>query len=126
MAFADLRQKYEQIAEIHPDVVRSVADRVAAVVRAQIAAGTDPFGGKWAPLKKGSGTRLASFAGKVKTKISGDVISIVVDDFKAIFHHEGTAKVPTSQILPDGEMPDSWRRVIGDEFHAELLKAMGQ
>jgi hypothetical protein len=124
MGFADLRRKYESLSGASPAVAREVAQRLNGIVRSQILAGTDPFGNAWPPLKKGGKTPLRKFAKTVKTKVKRNIVAVIVGDWRATFHHEGTAKVPVRQILPNGVMPETWRQAIGEEFRATLLEKM--
>lgn len=125
-AFAEFRRRLEALEEVPSDVAREVAGRIKAVVQAQIAAGEDPYGNKWPGLKKGSGTPLASFAKTVKTRVSGNVVTITIADWRAKFHHAGTAKVPARSLLPSGEIPESWREAIGEEFTAAFRRRLAR
>ena len=99
------------------------APEIRELVRAEFYAGADPFDQTWTPLATGAAAHLIESSSMVDAvQVAGVADGFEYsDDCKLFFHQTGSGHVPARPVLPlDGEIPDTWDRVLADAV-AELL-----
>jgi phage gpG-like protein len=107
---------------------------------------TDPYGKPWAPLKrertrnrharlraaaagrKVNGQKILQDTGRMKNSVGaaprGFTARLVIPTWYAAVHQNGSAKIPQRMMLPNGDLPDRWRRVFEKESNLLLAQKM--
>jgi phage gpG-like protein len=134
----ELEDKLEELAspEHRVEVHRRLGEAARTLLALEFEAGTDPYGTPWAPLKAREGQPLLdtgrlrnSFAPRgaarrVSATESGFFITSNVA--YAVFHQDGTAKMPKRQIVPEGDLPANWEREFAAELEASIAELFGR
>lgn len=100
-------------------VKREVAAGVLRLLAGEFRGSVDPYGNAWAPLKWRKGKPLVK-TGTMRDTLtayptaSGVRIMAGVD--YAIYHQQGTARMPARKILPSGSLPGPWVSVINAAY----------
>jgi hypothetical protein len=92
----------------------------------EFANGIDPHGNKWRPLSDGSLshlTRSGALKSSVKTSKDSKSVTIVLTADHAVYHQNGTKKMPQRQILPTDNTSD-WTRDLEAAVLAELINEL--
>jgi phage gpG-like protein len=127
--FSALEQLEGQLEELaspafRTELHRQLGEAARTLVALEFDSGKDPYGQPWAPLVAREGQplrdtgRLANSWSAFGVGPSGFRIGTDVE--YAAFHQEGTARIPRRQIIPEGDLPQSWER----DFAAELEVAL--
>ncbi len=104
--------------------------KIAEIIDTQFAAGVDPNGEAWAPLRpetlrKGRRppplTDTGAMAGGAQVTANGDTLTARIDE-PADYHQSGTASMARRPILPDNELPRSWEAAL-QEAADEVTRA---
>ena len=94
------------------------------LARRGAAAGTNPQGRRWKPLKRG-GRALAGAAGSLSLKTRRTGFTIESSHSKLRFHQYGARrrgtkwKLPARRILPKKSLPKQWREPIVEKLREE-------
>ncbi len=127
--FAEFAKVVRSLNRLADDIGPRVATRIEALVQRQFATGTDPHGNAWAPLAQstkerwGGGIPLETFGRHAQVKYLGKgKIIVVFDEKTARFHDKGTGNMPARPLLPNGQLPASWREAIDVEFREAVRK----
>lgn len=108
---------------------------------------TDPYGKKWAPLKRErprnrrarlkaiargkqpKGQKILQDTGRMKNSVGGvprgNTARIVIPTWYAKFPQSGTRTAPQRMLLPEGELPARWKRIFETESYRLLAQKMG-
>lgn len=109
--FADLERIKGKIANLDNLIANAISEidtRINQVVKDQLAAGTDPYGNKWAPKKDGTPALIGI----------GKYLTIKVDQsgIHCILAKPASYANLTRLIIPNGEIPETWSVIIKDAF----------
>lgn len=128
----ELADRLGELATVPSRIAADVADDLSGLLEAEFAAGRDPYGNAWAPLKKRTllkhGPPALTHTGEMRSETRaapGKGAGVVlVAPFPAGIHQTGAGTPSESDpgeqwgmfarpIFPDGdELPESWQRAI--------------
>ena len=133
--FQRLHGTLRKLAEVPSRAAKAAARELSTLILDGFAAGTDPYGRPWAPLKpytlaKGRFPPPLTDSGAMRDSIevrptSGAGIEITMGAEYATFHQTGTVTMAPRQILPQsGGLPPEWQSAIRDAVSDSTKKAM--
>jgi len=105
-------------------IASSSHPKIARLLDAQFASGTDPYGNAW-PRKKDGSQALQDARGRVSVAVQGEGISASIDAVLE-YHQQGSSRNPQRLVVPTEAMgiPDSWRGAL-EEAASEIMKQSG-
>lgn len=92
----------------------------------------DPYGNPWRPLKKaraglgGPLLKTGKLMRSVKRRVTFDGFTLRSTDPKAVFHQNGTRRMPARPFLPQGELPFEWVQRFEEIADAAIERAIGR
>ena len=119
-----LHSNLKRLSEVPSRVATPIATRLNMFAAKQFAAGTDVYGGAWAPTKAGTSPPLGGVASGARPKYVPLGSSGVGARFRvsyAQFHQGGTRHMPARPPLPSAGFPATWRALI-DETCAKAFR----
>lgn len=116
--FDELASELDRVAEALPRAAAAAAPKLLAVVHAQHAAGQAPDGTAW-PLTVDGRVALTDLTSQITARADGGAIVLAVPDLLKP-HQVGTGRLPKRQVMPAGELPDTWKAPIDKALAAEL------
>lgn len=131
-----LARNVERLARVPSRAAALAAPGIAREIAGEFAAGRDPYGRAWAPLRPSTQARgrrppPLTDTGKMRAGVDvrplpGAGIAITfADEIPAYFHNRGTRKMVRREILPVSAFPARWARVLeraGDEAVARTME----
>lgn len=118
--FEDAAQRLERLADAPRRVATRAAPTLAAVVRAEHAAGRAPDGSAWPLTKDG---RVANLALTERTTARADGATILLELDDLLLPSQAGRGRPHRPVVPvEGEaLPESWQKPIEDAAREELV-----
>jgi hypothetical protein len=127
--FADLDAFKAQVEKIGDgtamkEIAAKVLPKIDALVDAEFASGTDPYGTPWTPTKNG-GNPLQGGRGMVSVSMDGNGLSVTTNEIGG-YHQTGTSRMPQRMVIPDEGrgFPPSWQAVL-DAASTEVMESHG-
>lgn len=129
MDLGTLIARIEELGSSAEEAARLSAERLGYVIEEdQFAPGVDPYGRRWAPLKRGGAshlTKTGAMRASVKATASGNTVTTTVDS-PAQFHQHGTSRMPARQVLPEAgnALPEKYQATIEQAAREVMVAAL--
>lgn len=134
-ALAAFAEEIGRLGEVIGQTARAAAPKLAARVAEGFKGGFAPSGKAWAPLSPSTLSRGRSAppltdTGALSTSMRSlpGATQIVMSANRpyASFHQLGTKNMPARPILPEGDLPVTWRQDLEDACIAALERKLGK
>ena len=112
-----LRRAIESPSAVMADIGQFGVEQLDETWQAE----TNPYGVAWPPLapatlRQKTGPSMLIESGSMNAglgyQVSGDGVEIGVLSDIAIFHQEGTSKMPARKVVPDEGLPPEWEPAL--------------
>lgn len=123
-----------KLAGVPSQVAGKVAPKIAGFIKAEFAAGMDPYGRPWKPLKpatlaRGRTPPPLDNTGDLKDTVDakpmqGAGVSVTFGVPYAGFHQHGTKRMVARPILPANGLPRTWSEAIAQETRTAIKGAL--
>ena len=132
-SLARLSEALQALPDLRREAMVDASLKINDLMRKQFAAGTDPYGAKWAPLRprtiaKGRHAPPLTDTGIMRDSIqyqaSAEGLHITVHT-PAEYHQHGTKHMVARKILPENSLPQSWEIAIQEALDKAAKRAMG-
>jgi hypothetical protein len=129
-----LAKSIRQLSRVPAQTASAVAEQLSSELEQGYAAGIDPYGQAWAPLRPSTLARGrtpppltdtgAMRSASVVSPLGGAGVGFGGLPEYAVYHQEGTAQMARRRVLPDAGLPSAWRAIIAREYRAALERGM--
>lgn len=127
---AKLKGGLEFIAskQAHVALAKNFAEAAVTEIKLGFAEGVDPEGEAWAPLKKRVGMILRD-SGQLgrfrRTRSDAGGFTVATAASYGIYHQTGTSRMPARKMVPEGTLPERYRRAFEEVEAAFVTKLFG-
>lgn len=109
----EIVRRYGNPQPILADISRNLAEESINLVREGFAEQADPSGAGWAARKSGGGSAILVRTGAMRnswhvTASSSRGFRIASGVGYSSFHQDGTSRMPSRKMVPDGDIPAKW------------------
>ncbi len=129
-----LQASMARLAKVPSQLAGDVTEKIADEIRAEFAAGQDPYGRAWAALSQATLTRgrfappltdTGDTIDSLEVKpMAGAGVSISFGTEYAGFHQTGTKNMPARQPLPTAGFPSSWSKILSEAAEKKVAEAL--
>lgn len=133
-SFADIQKVIKALAKVPSQIASSASGKIADLIEAEYASGSDPYGRGWADLADSTKARgrsappltdTGAMRGSVEVKpMPWAGIQVTIND-PAVHHQYGTVNMPQRAIYPNQAMPDTWKQAIQEAADEAFNDAAG-
>jgi phage gpG-like protein len=113
---------------IQQDAAKQIQRELAKAIDREFETKQDPYGKSWQPPKDGGETMQKSGRlrrGFVVEVVPGGVglsVRITNEVEYAKWLQKGTERMEARRMIPDGTLPESWKRIFDDAYAAAIAK----